>query len=101
MSKDENDNRRDYMDMYNNAINYGYAGVPSDKKKPSYDNGKTAGRHLYRGNIYMPLSGEVVATALYNKERLPVSSYMAGTPTNMAQLNQDKKKVKSNFSSNE
>lgn len=97
MEKDSVDSRKDYMDMYNNAINSGYANVPSDAKKNQYHNGDSAGRHLYRANLYMPISGKVIATALYNHERLPVSSYMAGTPTNMASINEDKRTIKSNF----
>ncbi len=97
MEKEPGDSRKDYMNMYNNAINSGYANVPKDGKKDPYNNGESAGRHLYRGNLYMPLSGQVIATALYNHERLPVENYMAGTPTNMAALNEDRKKVRSNF----
>lgn len=97
INKQQEDSSKDYTEMYNNAINSGYANVPSDPKKNPYDNGNTRRRHLYRANLYMPVSGQVIATALYNHERLPVSDYMAGTPTNMARINNDRQTVKSNF----
>ena len=97
INKQQEDSSKDYTEMYNNAINSGYANVPSDPKKNPYDNGNTRRRHLYRANLYMPVSGQVIATALYNHERLPVSNYMAGTPTNMARINNDRQTVKSNF----
>lgn len=97
IEKDPNNSRKDYAEMYNNAINSGYANVQREAKKNPYNNGTSSKRHLYRANIYMPISGQVIATALYNHERLPVESYMAGTPTNMASINRDRQTVKSNF----
>lgn len=97
IEKDPNDSRKDYKVMYNNAINTGYANKKQDAKKDLYDNGESLGRHLYEGMLYMPISGQTIATALYNHERLPESLYMAGVPTNMAQINEDRKTIKSNF----
>ena len=72
VDRGEGDPRADIKRMYNNAINNG----TETEGKAAYDNGKAKGRHLYEGNIYMPISDELVATLIYNNEITPQSTYI-------------------------
>ena len=58
--------------MYNNAIATG----TSTEGKPKYDYGKAAGRHLYEGNIFMPINGETIGALIYNQQFHPKERYM-------------------------
>lgn len=64
MDKGEGDPRKDWLTMYNNAISTG----TSTEGKPKYDYGKAAGRHLYEGNIYMPITNETIGALIYNDQ---------------------------------
>lgn len=72
VERGDGDPRADIKRMYNNAINNG----TETEGKAAYDNGKAKGRHLYEGNIYMPISDELVATLIYNNEITPQSTYI-------------------------
>lgn len=96
VEKEPGNIRKDYKDAYNNAIIYGYTDVNSGTKE-KYNNKKVSGSSLYRGNIYMPISNEVAGTLMYNHQLLPKSAYMAGNPTNMAELSAAERSIKTNF----
>lgn len=71
MDKGEGDPRKDYKEIYNNVINTGYASGDKDR----YNNGKAAGRHLYEGVIYMPLSGSLTAAGIFNSAYFTKDTY--------------------------
>ena len=59
------------MQIYNNAI---ATGVSTEGKK-KYDYGTAAGRHLYEGNIYMPIANATIGAHIFNYEYRPKSDY--------------------------
>ena len=77
MDRGEGDPRKDYKNIYNRVINSGYA--TGDTKQNNYDNGKAAGRNLYEGNIYLPLSGPLTAAGIYNYQYFGKSVYQDTT----------------------
>lgn len=64
MEKGEDDIRKEWMDVYNNMLENG---TPAEGKK-KYDYGKSAGRHLYEGNIYLPITSQTIGALIYNDQ---------------------------------
>lgn len=92
MDRGEGDPRKDYKNIYNHVINYGYE-TGNDKNR--YDNGKASGRSLYEGVIYMPLTSPTVAAGVFNTEYFNKSVYTdAGQKSDARQASQT---AKTNF----
>ena len=72
MEKTEGDPRKDWLTMYNNAIATG----TSTEGKKRYDYGTAAGRHLYEGNIFLPINSPTIGALVYNDQQVPKSRYM-------------------------
>lgn len=71
MDKGEGDTRKDWLTMYNNAI---ATGVSTEGKK-KYDYGEAAGRHLYEGSIFMPITDQAIGALIYNNQWFDKSVY--------------------------
>jgi len=71
VEKEPGDARKDILQIYNNAI---ATGVSTEGKK-KYDYGTAAGRHLYEGNIYMPIANPTIGSHIFNYEYRPKSDY--------------------------
>lgn len=67
MEKGLGDPRKDWRELYNNVI----TGDDSGKRK-----GGSTGRHLYEGNIYMPILSSTIGSMLYNDQQVSKSRYM-------------------------
>ena len=72
MDKGEGDPRKDWLTMYNNAI---ATGVSTEGKK-KYDYGEAAGRHLYEGSIFLPITNQTIGALIYNKQFFDKGTYM-------------------------
>lgn len=72
MDKGEGDPRKDWLTMYNNAI---ATGISTEGKK-KYDYGEAAGRHLYEGSIFLPITNQTIGALIYNKQFFDKGTYM-------------------------
>ena len=91
IEKEPGDARKDILQIYNNAI---ATGISTEGKK-KYDYGTASGRHLYEGNIYMPIANSTVGTHVFNYEYRPKTDYM--DVKQQAEASQMKQSGKFNF----
>lgn len=91
MDKGEKDSRKDWLTMYNNAI---ATGISTEGKK-KYDYGEAAGRHLYEGSIFMPITNEVIGALIYNDQWFDKSVYT--DIRNKAESNNKRLTFKANY----
>lgn len=91
MEKEPGDQRADWKEIYNNGISTG--DVTEGKTK--YDNGRSWGRNLYEGNIFLPISSETIGALIYNKQWMNKSRYT--DIRQKVELNEKKANFKGNY----
>ena len=94
IEKEPGNARKNILQIYNNAI---ATGISTEGKK-KYDYGTASGRHLYEGNIYMPIANPTIGSHIFNYEYRPKSDYM--DVTQQAEASQIKQSGKFNFNKN-
>lgn len=94
IEKEPGNARKDILQIYNNAI---ATGISTEGKK-KYDYGTATGRHLYEGNIYMPIANSTIGSHIFNYEYRPKSDYV--DVKQQAEASQIKQSGKFNFNQN-
>lgn len=72
MDKGPADIRKDWLNTYEDVLTNGYEGKSKDNK---FDFGKTRGRHLYEGVLFIPLISSSLAATIYHDQNVPKSRY--------------------------
>ena len=86
MERGQGDPRKDWLELYNSTI----VDDDSGKKK-----GGAMGRHLYEGNIYMPILSSTIGSMLYNDQQVSKSRYM--DIRNQSELSNKQTTLKGNY----
>lgn len=92
MDRGPADLRREYLDRYESVLENGY---PEHSKNKDYDFGKTRGRHLYEGLLFLPITHETIGTTIYHAQNVPKTRYV--DVRNQAELKEKKQNLIGNY----
>lgn len=92
MDKGPADIRRDWLDTYEDVLENGYPGATKNK---DYDFGKTRGRHLYEGLLFLPIVNDTIAATIYHNQNVSKNRYV--DVRDQAELKEKKQNLRGNY----
>jgi hypothetical protein len=92
MEKGPDDIRLEWLNTYEDVLS---DGTPGKSKTKLYDFGKTRGRHLYEGLLFLPITNETIAAAIYHHQNVPKERYV--DVRNQAENSEKQKNLKGNY----